>query len=145
MAKNGNGEGSIYPHRKSGKKIGYRGSYWVHTAEGPKRRYVSGKTRDEVHDKLGSGSQSNDLGIVTMHEELQTYLVHLIGLGERKCLPDEACQALAQGVVPSLHVRQLSALLAHRLVALLGDYRPVCLPQIAIATPPSVVFGDPLP
>jgi hypothetical protein len=52
MAKNGNGEGSIYPHKKNGKKVGYRGAYWVHTAEGSKRRYVSGKTRDEVHDKL---------------------------------------------------------------------------------------------
>jgi integrase len=35
MAKNGNGEGSIYPHKKNGKKVGYRGAYWVHTAEGP--------------------------------------------------------------------------------------------------------------
>jgi hypothetical protein len=52
MAKNGNGEGSIYPHKKNGKKVGYRGAYWVHTTEGPKRRYVSGKTRDEVHNKL---------------------------------------------------------------------------------------------
>ena len=47
MAKKGNGEGSIYPHKKNGKKVGYRGAYWVHTAEGPKRRYVSGKTREE--------------------------------------------------------------------------------------------------
>jgi hypothetical protein len=35
MAKNGNGEGSIYPHKKNGKKVGYRGAYVVHTAEGP--------------------------------------------------------------------------------------------------------------
>jgi hypothetical protein len=35
MAKNGNGEGSIYLHKRNGKKVGYRGSYWVHTAEGP--------------------------------------------------------------------------------------------------------------
>jgi integrase len=35
MAKKGNGEGYIYPHKKNGKKIGYRGAYWVHTAEGP--------------------------------------------------------------------------------------------------------------
>jgi integrase len=48
MAKNGNGEGSIYPHKKDGKKVGYRGAYVVHTAEGPKRRYVSGKDRDEA-------------------------------------------------------------------------------------------------
>jgi hypothetical protein len=52
LAEIGNGEGSIYLHKRNGKKVGYRGSYWVHTAEGPKRRYVSGKTRDEVHDKL---------------------------------------------------------------------------------------------
>jgi hypothetical protein len=25
MAKNGNGEGSIYEHKKNGKKVGYRG------------------------------------------------------------------------------------------------------------------------
>jgi len=37
MAKNGNGEGSIYEHKRNGKKVGYRGAYTVHTAEGPKR------------------------------------------------------------------------------------------------------------
>ena len=31
--KNGNGEGSIYPHKKDGKKVGYRGAYTVYTAE----------------------------------------------------------------------------------------------------------------
>ena len=38
MGKNGNGEGSIYPHKRGGKKVGYRGAYVVYTAEGPKRR-----------------------------------------------------------------------------------------------------------
>ena len=52
MAKKGNGEGSIYEHKKNGKKVGYRGAYWVHTAEGPKRRYVQAKTRAEVNHKL---------------------------------------------------------------------------------------------
>jgi len=52
MGRRGNGEGSIYPYKRNGKKVGYRGAYVVHTAEGPKRRYVTGKTRDEVHDKL---------------------------------------------------------------------------------------------
>jgi integrase len=80
MAKNGNGEGSIYPHKKNGKKVGYRGAYWVHTAEGPKRRYVSGKTRDEVHDKLiealGSRAQGLvfDAGSITVEE----YLIRLL-------------------------------------------------------------------
>jgi integrase len=80
MAKNGNGEGSIYPHKKNGKKVGYRGAYWVHTAEGPKRRYVSGKTRDEVHDKLiealGSRAQGLvfDAGSITVGEYLTRWL-----------------------------------------------------------------------
>ena len=64
MAKNGNGEGSIYPHNKNGKKIGYRGAYWVQTAEGSKRRYVSGKTREEVHDKLIEALGSRAQGLV---------------------------------------------------------------------------------
>ena len=48
MSKNVNGEGSIYPHKRNGKKVGYRGAYVIHTAAGPKRRYVTGKTRDEL-------------------------------------------------------------------------------------------------
>ena len=88
---------------------------------------------------------SNDIGIVTVQEELQTYLVHLIGLRERKRLSDEACQTLAQGIVPPLHVRQLSAFLAHRLVVILGDYRSICLPEIAVAISTFVAFGNPLP
>ena len=62
MAKNGNGEGSIYEHKKNGRQVGYRGAYWVHTAKGPKRRYVSGKTREEVRDKLieALGNRAHD-------------------------------------------------------------------------------------
>jgi integrase len=62
--KNGNGEGSIYPHKKNGKRIGYRGAYVVHTAEGPKRRYVSGKDRDEVRQKLTRAMADRDSGLV---------------------------------------------------------------------------------
>ena len=62
--KNGNGEGSIYPHKKNGKKVGYRGAYWVQTAEGPKRRYVSGKTREEVRHKLTKAMADRDGGLI---------------------------------------------------------------------------------
>ncbi len=42
----GNGDGDVWPRRiKEGRIIGYRASYWVDTASGPKRRYVSGRTR----------------------------------------------------------------------------------------------------
>ena len=80
MSKNGNGEGSIYPHKRDGKKVGYRGAYWVHTAEGPKRRYVTGKTRDEAHDKLIEALSNRaqglafDAGSLTVGEYLERWL-----------------------------------------------------------------------
>ncbi len=62
--KRGNGEGSIYPYKRNGVKVGYRGSYWVYTAEGPKRRYVSGKMRDDVRKKLTKAMADRDTGLV---------------------------------------------------------------------------------
>jgi integrase len=59
---------------------GYRGAYWVQTAEGPKRRYVSGTTRDEVHNKLieALGSRAHglvfDAGSLTIGEYLTRWL-----------------------------------------------------------------------
>ncbi|MGW7572469.1 site-specific integrase [Streptomyces sp. NPDC054765] len=45
--KRGNGEGSIYPY-----KNGFAAYVWVTTPDGKKKRkYVYGKTRDDVHDK----------------------------------------------------------------------------------------------
>jgi integrase len=68
--KNGNGEGSIYPHKKQGKKVGYRGAYTVHTAKGPMRRYVSGKTREQVRHKLTEAMANRDRGIIYDDENL---------------------------------------------------------------------------
>jgi integrase len=62
--KRGNNEGSIYPYKKNGKKVGYRGTYTSHTAGGPKRRYVSGKTREEVRRKLAKAMGDRDGGLV---------------------------------------------------------------------------------
>jgi integrase len=65
MPKRGNGEGSIYPFKnKAGKVIGYRGCYWIHTAEGPKRRYISGKKREDVRDKLAKALSDRANGLV---------------------------------------------------------------------------------
>jgi integrase len=80
MSKNGNGEGSIYPHKRNGKKVGYRGAYVVHTAERPKRRYVSGKTREEVHEKVIEALSNRDKGLIfdasslTVGEYLESWL-----------------------------------------------------------------------
>ena len=46
--KRGNNEGSI-THRSDGR---WMGRYTVHTAEGPKRKTLYGKTRQEVADML---------------------------------------------------------------------------------------------
>src|SRR5918995_1568298 len=81
MAKRGNGEGSIYPIRgKSGKVRGYRAAYVVYTADGPKRRYLSGKKREDVRDKLAkalsdrSGGLVFDAGAMTVGEYLERWL-----------------------------------------------------------------------
>ena len=64
MAKNGNGEDSIYEHKRNGKKVGYRGAYTVYTSEGAKRRYVSGKTREEVRQKLAKAIADREGGLI---------------------------------------------------------------------------------
>ncbi len=60
MGKRGNGEGSIY-RRKNGT---WAAQYTVWTAEGRKRRSVSGKTRAEVSRKLTEAIADRDGGLV---------------------------------------------------------------------------------
>lgn len=60
MAKRGNGEGSVY-RTKTGL---WRGSYWVTTAKGPKRRYVSAKTRQECSQRLTKAMADRDGGLI---------------------------------------------------------------------------------
>jgi integrase len=74
--KRGNGEGSIY-RRKDGRWVG---QYTVYTAKGPKYRYIYGKTRAAVAEKLakaiaarGSGC-AFDAGNLTVGEYLERWL-----------------------------------------------------------------------
>src|SRR5919199_4556164 len=60
MGKRGNGEGSIY-RRNNG---AWAAQYTVWTAEGRKRRSVSGKTRVEVSRKLAEAIADRDGGLV---------------------------------------------------------------------------------
>ena len=58
----GNGDGDVWPRRnKEDNIMGYRGSYF-----GPdgKRRYVSGKTKEETRSKLRSARADADRGLV---------------------------------------------------------------------------------
>jgi integrase len=55
----GNGDGDVWPRKnREGKVIGYRGSYQVLTADGPKRRYVSGKTKTEARNTLNKANKA---------------------------------------------------------------------------------------
>ncbi|MFD7403273.1 tyrosine recombinase XerC [Streptomyces sp. NPDC059866] len=69
--KRGNGEGSIYPY-----KNGFAAYVWVTTPEGNrKRKYVYGKTRDEVHDKwIKLHSEAKEGPVVTSTPTLAQYL-----------------------------------------------------------------------
>jgi integrase len=58
--KRGNGEGSIY-RRTDGRWVG---QYLVHTARGPKYRYLYGKTRQAVSEKLTKAMADRDSGLI---------------------------------------------------------------------------------
>lgn len=58
--KRGNGEGSIY-RRKDGR---WAGQYLVYTTDGPKYRYIYGKTRADVSRKLTKAMADRDGGFV---------------------------------------------------------------------------------
>jgi integrase len=67
----GNGEGTEYPRKnKDGKVTSYRGSYWVQTARGPKRRYVSAKTKTEAQIQLRKELARLDEGLTFDAENL---------------------------------------------------------------------------
>ena len=61
MAKNGNGEGGITRHKKSGL---YMARYTVQTPTGPKRKTLYGKTRREVDEKLTAAKADRDRGLL---------------------------------------------------------------------------------
>lgn len=60
MSKRGNGEGSIY-RRKDGRWVG---QYTVYTAKGAKYRYIYGKTRQTVAEKLTKAMADRDGGLI---------------------------------------------------------------------------------
>lgn len=71
--KRGNGEGSIYPYRN-----GFAAYVWVTTPSGDrKRKYVYGKTRDEVHGKWIDAHAAAKKGPVpTRHRTVSVFLAY---------------------------------------------------------------------
>ena len=68
-----NGEGSIYPY-----KNGYAAYVWVTTPDGKrKRKYVYGKTHDEVHDKwIKLHAEAKKGPVSTRHRTLAVFLAY---------------------------------------------------------------------
>ncbi|MFJ8586199.1 tyrosine recombinase XerC [Streptomyces sp. NPDC093595] len=71
--KRGNGEGSIYPYKK-----GYAAYAWVTKPDGKRaRKYVYGKTREEVHDKwIRLHADAKKGPVVTRHRTVATFLAY---------------------------------------------------------------------
>ncbi|WP_405931791.1 tyrosine-type recombinase/integrase [Streptomyces sp. NBC_00827] len=69
--KRGNGEGSIYPY-----KNGFAAYAWVTTPDGDrKRKYVYGKTRDDVHEKwIRLHSDASKGPVQTRHRTVAAFL-----------------------------------------------------------------------
>src|SRR5215212_2708104 len=108
MGKRGNGEGSIYEHKKNGKKVGYRGFYTVYTVTGPKRRYISGKTREEVCQKLARGIADRDGGLVfnadgqTVGEYLERWFETSVKGSVRESTYESYRRQIRRYVVPAI-------------------------------------------
>ena len=114
--KKSNGEGSIYEHKRNGKKVGYRGAYTVHTADGPKRRYVSGKTREEVRKKLTKAMADRDGGLVfndenaTVGEFLDKWLSDCVRGSVQKSTFDRDSYLVRVHIKPALGKMKLRSL-----------------------------------
>jgi integrase len=107
--KRGNGEGSIYPIKdKYGRVVGYRGSYWVHTSSGPKRRYLSGKRREEVANKLAKALSNRadgfvfDAGDLTVGEYLRRWLTDSVRSSVRHSTYHSYRRQVERYVVPAI-------------------------------------------
>lgn len=71
--KRGNGEGSIYPYR-----TGYAAYAWVTKPDGKRaRKYVYGKTREEVHDKwIKLHAEAKRGPVATRHRTVAAFLTY---------------------------------------------------------------------
>jgi integrase len=121
--KRGNGEGSI-TKRKDGR---WMARFTVHTAKGPKRRHIYGRTRQEVATKLAKAMTDRDGGIeldpssVTVNEYLQRWLNDSVK-GSVRPITFESYERLVRvHVVPALGRVKLKALSPAHLQGLYRD------------------------
>ena len=120
--KRSNGDADVYPRKDAnGKIIGYRGSYWVQTADGPKRRYVSGKTKTETRAKLAKAKAARDEGLIfdtenlTLNEYLQRWLRDSVKDRLRSSTYESYSWLIRKHVTPTLGRTKLKVLTAAHL------------------------------
>lgn len=99
--KRGNGEGSIY-RRKDGR---WAGQYLVYTTDGPKYRYIYGKTRADVSRKLTKAMADRDGGFVFDAGNLtvETYMARWLSdsvKGTVRISTYERHEQLFRGLIP---------------------------------------------
>jgi integrase len=121
--KRGNGAGSI-TKRNDGR---WMARFTVHTAKGPKRRHIYGRTRQEVATKLAKAMTDRDGGIeldpssVTVNEYLQRWLNDSVK-GSVRPITFESYERLVRvHVVPALGRVKLKALSPAHLQGLYRD------------------------
>lgn len=109
--KRGNGEGSIYPY-----KNGFAAYVWVTTPEGNrKRKYVYGKTREEVHNKwIKLHAEAKEGPVVTSTPTLAQYLARWLKEVVEPDLKPKTAETYAMHVrlyiVPGLGLNRLDKL-----------------------------------
>ena len=110
--KRGNGEGTIH-RRNNG---GWCAQYVVHTADGPKRRTLYGKTRQEVANKLAKALSSREDGLVfeagkqTVGEYLERWLEDCVKGTVRASTLDRYKYAIGPHIKPALGRMKLKSL-----------------------------------
>ena len=108
----GNGEGTIYK-RKDGR---YEARYTVHTASGPKRKAIYGKTRAEVAAKLAKAIADRDEGLtfddknLALEEYLTRWLNDSVRASVRQRTLESYEYIVRVHIVPALGRVKLKAL-----------------------------------
>jgi integrase len=111
--KNGNGEGGITRHKKSGL---YMARYTVQTSTGPKRKTLYGKTRREVGERLTKAKADRDQGLIfdeenmTVAEYLDKWLKSSVRGSVRRSTFDCYEVICRRHIVPALGGMKLSRL-----------------------------------
>jgi hypothetical protein len=97
--------------------------------------------------EFGSGSLEQDgpLSVVAMKKEKQTGLVHDHRLGKGQRHAHKTGQALAQRVIPALHMSRFPCFLSYGCMLLLWDHCPVSRPKVREAMSLAVVVWNGLP